>query len=135
MSEPVTRFVVGKREGGKRLDQFLHERIPGLSRTRIQEAIRHRVTLSWGVKARPSTSVRAGGEVTLRLSYRAPLDWDGLLGFLRLRQIPGVEMIEGRTYRRTIELEEPIRALGVYNILLRLHPEVTATVKLWVVKE
>jgi len=37
--------------------------------------------------------------------------------------------------RRTIELEEPIRALGVYNIDLRLHPEVTATVKLWVVKE
>lgn len=37
--------------------------------------------------------------------------------------------------RRTIELEEPIRALGVYNITLRLHPEVTATVKLWVVKE
>ena len=24
MSEPTTRFLVGKREGGKRLDQFLH---------------------------------------------------------------------------------------------------------------
>ena len=37
--------------------------------------------------------------------------------------------------RRKIELEEPIRALGVYNISIRLHPEVVATVKLWVVKE
>ena len=37
--------------------------------------------------------------------------------------------------RRGIELDEPIRSLGVYNVKLRLHPEVTATVKLWVVKE
>jgi 23S rRNA pseudouridine1911/1915/1917 synthase len=67
MSEPTTRFVVGRREGGKRLDQFLHERIPGLSRTRIQQAIRERVALSWGVRARPSTPVRAGGEI--RIGY------------------------------------------------------------------
>ena len=37
--------------------------------------------------------------------------------------------------RRMIELEEPIRELGVYNIKIRLHSEVAATVKLWVVKE
>ena len=69
MSEPATAYLVGKRDGGKRLDQFLHEKIPGLSRTRIQRAIRERVTLSWDVPARPSTSVRAGGEV--RIGYRA----------------------------------------------------------------
>jgi len=63
VSEPTTDFRVGKRDGGKRLDHFLHERIPGLSRTRLQRAIRERVTLSWGVKARCSTPVRAGGEV------------------------------------------------------------------------
>ena len=62
MSEPQTRFLVGKREDGKRLDQFLHERIPGLSRTRIQQAIRERVDLSWGARARPATPVRSGGE-------------------------------------------------------------------------
>lgn len=37
--------------------------------------------------------------------------------------------------RRRIELDEPIRALGVYTIEIRLHPEVRAAVKLWVVKE
>ena len=68
MSEAATAYVVGKRDRGKRLDQFLHEKIPGLSRTRIQQAIRERVTLSWDVRARPSTSVRAGGEV--RIGYR-----------------------------------------------------------------
>ncbi len=37
--------------------------------------------------------------------------------------------------RRAIQLEEPIRALGVYTIDVRLHADVTAKVKLWVVKE
>jgi 23S rRNA pseudouridine1911/1915/1917 synthase len=63
LSEPTTDFVVGKRDGGKRLDRFLHEKIPGLSRSRIQQAIRERVTLSWGVTARPATPVRPGGRV------------------------------------------------------------------------
>jgi large subunit ribosomal protein L9 len=37
--------------------------------------------------------------------------------------------------RRKIHLEEPIKTLGVYQIPLKLHPEVTVTVKLWVIKE
>ena len=68
MSEPAASYLVGKRDGGKRLDRFLHEKIPRLSRTRIQQAIRERVTLSWGVAPRPSTVVRSGGEV--QVAYR-----------------------------------------------------------------
>ena len=37
--------------------------------------------------------------------------------------------------RKQIELEEPIKNLGVYTIPIRLHPEVTANLKLWVVRE
>jgi len=37
--------------------------------------------------------------------------------------------------RRKILLEEPIKQLGVYNIRVRLHPEVNAELKVWVVKE
>jgi 23S rRNA pseudouridine1911/1915/1917 synthase len=81
MSEPVTLFVVGQREGGKRLDRFLHERIPGLSRTRIQRAIRERVTLSWGVRARAATPVRPGGEVHVG---HTPLDEEPLELHLRV---------------------------------------------------
>ena len=65
MSEPTTEYVVGKREGGKRLDHYLHERIPGLSRNRIQKMIRERVSLSWSASVRPSTSLRAGGLITI----------------------------------------------------------------------
>ena len=37
--------------------------------------------------------------------------------------------------RRNILLEEPIKKLGVYDIQLRVHPEINATVKMWVVKK
>ena len=65
MSEPQTSFGVGERDRGKRLDRFLHERIPGLSRARIQRAIDERVSLSWGVRARAATPVRPGGAVVV----------------------------------------------------------------------
>ncbi len=37
--------------------------------------------------------------------------------------------------RRRILLEEPIKTVGIYTVPVRLHPEVTAEVKVWVVKE
>jgi large subunit ribosomal protein L9 len=37
--------------------------------------------------------------------------------------------------RKQIRLEEPIKALGVFNVPIKLHPEVTAELKVWVVKE
>ena len=47
----------------------------------------------------------AGGlPILLRLAYREPLDWGRLLGFLRLRAVPGVEEVVGDSYRRTLRL-------------------------------
>ncbi|HDI45817.1 MAG TPA: 50S ribosomal protein L9 [Candidatus Omnitrophica bacterium] len=37
--------------------------------------------------------------------------------------------------KSAIILEEPIKELGVYQIPVRLHPEIVAKVKVWVVKE
>ena len=37
--------------------------------------------------------------------------------------------------KRKIVLVEPIKALGIYSVPIRLHPEVTAELKVWVVKE
>ena len=37
--------------------------------------------------------------------------------------------------RRKITLAEPIRELGVYTIKVKLHPEVEASLKVWVVGE
>lgn len=37
--------------------------------------------------------------------------------------------------RRKIILDEPVKALGVYEIPIKLHSKVEAKIKLWVVKE
>jgi large subunit ribosomal protein L9 len=37
--------------------------------------------------------------------------------------------------RRRVLLDEPIKQLGVYNVGIRLHPEVDTEIKIWVVKE
>lgn len=37
--------------------------------------------------------------------------------------------------KRMIQIDNPIRALGVHNVTVRLEPEVSAQLKVWVVKE
>ena len=37
--------------------------------------------------------------------------------------------------KRKIDLAEPIKALGIYTVNVKLHNEVTANVKTWVVRE
>lgn len=37
--------------------------------------------------------------------------------------------------KRAIHIEHPIKSLGVHPVTVKLQPEVTATVKVWVVKE
>ena len=36
--------------------------------------------------------------------------------------------------KRQVQLEEPIKALGIYDIPIRLHSEISTSVKLWVIK-
>ena len=37
--------------------------------------------------------------------------------------------------KRIIDVEEPIKALGIYTVNVKLHQSVTAKVKVWVVRE
>ena len=37
--------------------------------------------------------------------------------------------------KRIIEMEEPIKALGIYSVNVKLHQNVTGKVKVWVVRE
>jgi AraC family transcriptional regulator of adaptative response / DNA-3-methyladenine glycosylase II len=47
----------------------------------------------------------AGGGVVVRLPYRAPYDWEAMIGFLAARAIPGVESAEPHRYARTLEID------------------------------
>jgi AraC family transcriptional regulator of adaptative response / DNA-3-methyladenine glycosylase II len=51
--------------------------------------------------------------LTLRLDYRAPYDWDRLLGFLRGRAIPGVEIVGDASYRRVVHLNGVVGEIEV----------------------
>ncbi len=37
--------------------------------------------------------------------------------------------------KRKIEIEEPIKSLGIYGVSLKLHASVSAKIKVWVVRE
>jgi len=44
------------------------------------------------------------GMIELRLAHRRPADLTGVVSFLAARAVPGVEEVEGRTYRRSLVL-------------------------------
>ncbi len=67
-----------------------------------------------------------GMAMTVRLAFRPPLDWSGLLGFLAPRATPGVEAVAAGVYRRTIAIDkgagtiEVRAAAGEPHLLMRV---------------
>jgi AraC family transcriptional regulator, regulatory protein of adaptative response / DNA-3-methyladenine glycosylase II len=45
------------------------------------------------------------GQVTILLRYRPPYDWPAMLAFLRARAIPGIELVSGDAYARTVDID------------------------------
>lgn len=37
--------------------------------------------------------------------------------------------------KRKIEIDEPIKSLGIYGVSIKLHPNVSAKIKVWVIRE
>jgi large subunit ribosomal protein L9 len=59
-----------------------------------------------------------------------------LYGSIHAHEIAEALKAEGLLIDKSmIDLEEPIKSLGIYEIPVKLHPEVVAKVKLWVVKK
>ena len=55
-------------------------------------------------RARRGDQAQERGALSLRLPYRAPLDAEGLIAFLGLRAVPGVEEVLDGAYRRSLRL-------------------------------
>ena len=63
-------------------------------------------------------------------------DLDKLYGAISEIDIAKALEIEGFTVdKRTIVIENPIEELGIFEIGVHLHPEVTAKIRLWVTKK
>ena len=61
---------------------------------------------------------------------------DKLFGSVTTDHIEQAFRVEGLEIdKKKIHLTESIRKLGVYQIEVKLHPEITATTKVWVVKK
>jgi len=61
---------------------------------------------------------------------------DRVFGSVTAQTIADLLKVKGYEIdKRKIHLEEPIKALGIYTISLKLHAEVEAKIRVWVVKE
>ncbi len=61
---------------------------------------------------------------------------DKIFGSVTTQMI--ADALEAKEYKidkRKIEIEEPIKSLGIYGISIKLHPNVNAKIKVWVVRE
>lgn len=68
--------------------------------------------------------------IRLRLDYRPPLHWPALLSWLGTRAIPGVEIVQDDTYRRTLRIGEHTGWLAVSPAegdRPRLHVDISAS--------
>ena len=57
-------------------------------------------------RARRGEHSQENGALSLRLPYRSPLDGKGLIAFLGLRAVPGVEEVVDGAYRRSLRLPQ-----------------------------
>jgi large subunit ribosomal protein L9 len=93
-------------------------------REKIDKAKREAERLAVRIESVSCTVAKAVGEEDKLFGSVTGMDIEASL------KLEGVEID-----RKKINLPEPIKSLGIYNIPIKLHPEVTATLKLWVVKE
>jgi AraC family transcriptional regulator of adaptative response / DNA-3-methyladenine glycosylase II len=55
-------------------------------------------------RRRKSDRLVADGGLALRLPFHGPLDWESMVDYFAAQAIPGVEHVDGTTYRRTIAI-------------------------------
>lgn len=84
-------------------------------------------------KAQEAALRLAGISVTITAEVN---EEEKLYGSLNASDIAAAIVAEGvEVDKKAIVLETPIKELGIYDIEVRLHPEVTSKIKVWVVKK
>lgn len=94
------------------------------------------------VEAKRRRMVKTAEELKARIESVQPAiarkvgELDKIYGSVTTRDIEEALAAEGLVVeRRKVQLDEPIKNLGVYNIPVKVHEGVVATLKLWVVGE
>ena len=103
--------------------------------TRVIEALKRRQTAQADA-ARGAAQQTAEQLAALSCTISAPVgEQEKLHGAVTAADIAEALKEHGVVLdKRQLALEAPITALGVYKVPVKLHPDVTATVKVWIVK-
>jgi AraC family transcriptional regulator, regulatory protein of adaptative response / DNA-3-methyladenine glycosylase II len=77
-------------------------------------------------RRRAADRLAADGGLLLRLPFHGPLDWRRMVAYFAARAIPGVEHVDGDTYRRTIMVGADPGVLDLFpggddHLVLRAH--------------
>jgi len=87
------------------------------------------------LKAEAEALARRLSEASITIPHPAGEE-DKLFGSVTAAEIAKALAKEGiEVDRRKIVLEEPIRRLGEHTVSVKLHPEVTVNVRVWVVRQ
>ncbi|MCU0607631.1 MAG: 50S ribosomal protein L9 [Candidatus Edwardsbacteria bacterium] len=102
---------------------------------RLQQSIKHDDLKQNRNKGKAEELAKKLAEVSCTATVQAGED-DKLFGSVTAADIAGLLAAQGLEIdKRRIALEEPIKKLGVYNIPIKLHQDVEAIIKLWVVRQ
>jgi len=113
---------------------FAYEATPGNKKRIAQEKER----LDQAEEQRRGSAQELAGRLeSVSLTFSARVGDEGkLFGSVTSSDI--AHQLEGQGFqieKRQIELHEPIRALGVYRVPIRLHADVHPEIKVWVIKQ
>lgn len=105
------------------------------TRTRLVETLQRRAAAKVEAARRQAQAV---AERLAALSCTIPAkvgEQDKLHGSITAHDLAEALTAQGvAVEKRQIDLEAPITKLGTYHVPVKLHPEVTATVTVWIVK-
>lgn len=116
---PRKKAVMADRKNLRQLEH--HKRVVAAKQQKIRKRSEE---LAEKLKALSITIAREVGEE------------DKLFGSVTSKDIAAALRNEGFVIdRHDIQLEAPIKQIGIFDVGIRLHPEVTGVVKIWVVKK
>jgi len=79
------------------------------------------------LRKRRDNNLALSGVLSVRLPWRSPYDWDGIIAFLAGRATPGVEQVQADRYFRTIRIDGQPGVIecgpdrGTNSLCLRVH--------------
>ena len=134
----ITGDVVRVSEGYARnylMPRQLAAPVTAATRRQIEKKRQERAAQEAAVLAASQEQAARVGKLALNVVVKAGAEGK-LFGAVTAAQIAEALAAQGiPVERHQVDLPEPLRELGKFEVPVRLHPQVTATLKVWVVEE